>query len=104
MPALSSPQARSAHADVGFGDDVLFQKLVYVICNALLLGLAVYKIHSMRLLPTYESDWLHFMDMKVVSHLLLGVYSFHVRESSLFAHVSSLKKYRLCRLGEMPLT
>ena len=36
------------------------QKLVFLVGNAALLALAVYKCNAMGLLPTYPSDWLSF--------------------------------------------
>jgi hypothetical protein len=33
------------------------QKAVFVACQAGLLALAIYKVHTMGLLPTHESDW-----------------------------------------------
>lgn len=33
-------------------------KLVYVLCNLLALGLGIYKVNAMGLLPTTRSDWL----------------------------------------------
>ena len=36
------------------------QKLVYFLGNLVNLGIALYKCHSMGLLPTYASDWLAF--------------------------------------------
>jgi len=33
-------------------------KALYILMQCLLLGLGVYKVHSMGLLPTTRSDWL----------------------------------------------
>ena len=38
------------------------QKVVYVIGNLLTILMALYKCHSMGLLPTHTSDWLAFAD------------------------------------------
>lgn len=38
------------------------QKLTYLFGNLVNLGIALYKCHSMGLLPTYASDWLAFAD------------------------------------------
>merc|ERR1712029_1207206 len=38
------------------------QKFVFVLGNLANVGLAMYKCHSMGLLPTYASDWLAFAD------------------------------------------
>lgn len=35
-------------------------KLLYIVGNLVNLGIALYKCHSMGLLPTYASDWLAF--------------------------------------------
>ena len=40
----------------------LGQKIVYVIGNLVNIALAMYKCHSMGLLPTHTSDWLAFAD------------------------------------------
>ena len=38
------------------------QKIVYVIGNLVNILMAMYKCHSMGLLPTHASDWLAFAD------------------------------------------
>lgn len=38
------------------------QKFIFFIGNLINIGLAVYKCHSMGLLPTHASDWLAFVD------------------------------------------
>ena len=40
----------------------LGQKVVFVLGNLVGLALAMYKCHSMGLLPTHASDWLAFAD------------------------------------------
>ena len=40
----------------------LGQKIVFVLGNLVGLALAMYKCHSMGLLPTHASDWLAFAD------------------------------------------
>jgi hypothetical protein len=42
------------------GQYSLLQKLIYVLGNLVNLAIALYKCHSMGLLPTYASDWLAF--------------------------------------------
>ena len=42
------------------GQYAVVQKLVYILGNFVNLGIALYKCHSMGLLPTYASDWLAF--------------------------------------------
>ena len=49
------------------GDQALFQKAVFVLGNLVGVGLALYKVNSMGLLPTAQSDWLEFMEVKDVS-------------------------------------
>jgi ER membrane protein complex subunit 4 len=44
------------------GQYSFIQKLVYLLGNFVNLGIALYKCHSMGLLPTYASDWLAFAD------------------------------------------
>lgn len=41
---------------------VIGQKFVYFLGNLCNIGLALYKCHSMGLLPTHASDWLAFVD------------------------------------------
>lgn len=38
------------------------QKFVYIIGNVVNIGLALYKCHSMGLLPSHSSDWLAFVE------------------------------------------
>uniref|UniRef100_U5EVH5 ER membrane protein complex subunit 4 n=1 Tax=Corethrella appendiculata TaxID=1370023 RepID=U5EVH5_9DIPT len=38
------------------------QKFVYMLGNLVNIGLALYKCHSMGLLPTHSSDWLAFVE------------------------------------------
>lgn len=40
----------------------ILQMIVYVFGNIVNIGLALYKCHSMGLLPTYASDWLAFVE------------------------------------------
>ncbi|XP_060526049.1 ER membrane protein complex subunit 4 [Cylas formicarius] len=49
------------------------QILVYVIGNLVNVGLALYKCHSMGLLPTYASDWLAFVEPPIRNEYLGGV-------------------------------
>lgn len=44
------------------GSQAILQKLVYFIGNLACLALALYKCHSMGLLPTHSSDWLDFLE------------------------------------------
>lgn len=38
------------------------QKFVFFLGNVINIGLALYKCHSMGLLPTHSSDWLAFVE------------------------------------------
>lgn len=49
------------------GDQALFQKAVFILGNLVGVGLALYKVNSMGLLPTAQSDWLEFMEIRDVS-------------------------------------
>jgi ER membrane protein complex subunit 4 len=42
--------------------NIVLQKLVFFIGNLINIGLALYKCHSMGLLPTHASDWLAFIE------------------------------------------
>lgn len=44
------------------GSSAAGQKLVYFIGNLVNVALALYKCHSMGLLPTHSSDWLAFVE------------------------------------------
>ncbi|OON19167.1 hypothetical protein X801_04970, partial [Opisthorchis viverrini] len=44
------------------GDQAPLQCAVYVLGNLVTIGLAMYKCHTMGLLPTYSSDWLAFVE------------------------------------------
>ncbi len=46
----------------GGGMANLGQKIVYILGNLLNIAMALYKCHSMGLLPTHTSDWLAFAD------------------------------------------
>jgi len=48
----------------GEHDHVILQKFFYLLGNLSLVALALYKCHSMGLLPTATSDWLAFMEHK----------------------------------------
>uniref|UniRef100_A0A7S0KX01 ER membrane protein complex subunit 4 n=1 Tax=Asterionellopsis glacialis TaxID=33640 RepID=A0A7S0KX01_9STRA len=50
---LSIQKAFSALEDI----DLQVPKLIYVACNLVWLGLGLYKMSSMRLLPTTSADW-----------------------------------------------
>lgn len=44
------------------GISVAGQKIIYFLGNLANIALAVYKCHSMGLLPTHASDWLAFVE------------------------------------------
>lgn len=44
------------------GNQAFSQQVVYLLGNFVMVALALYKCHSMGLLPTYASDWLSFID------------------------------------------
>ncbi|CAH8631696.1 unnamed protein product [Heterobilharzia americana] len=44
------------------GSQATIQCLMYVLGNLVILALAMYKCHTMGLLPTYASDWLSFIE------------------------------------------
>ena len=46
----------------GLGVNILGQKLVFILGNLANVALAMWKCHSMGLLPTHASDWLAFAD------------------------------------------
>ena len=53
--ALDGGEGSGAASNLG-------QKMVFVLGNLVGLALAMYKCHSMGLLPTHASDWLAFAD------------------------------------------
>lgn len=48
----------------------ILQMIVYVLGNIVNIGLALYKCHSMGLLPTYASDWLAFVEPPIREEFL----------------------------------
>ena len=44
----------------------MLQKLLYLSANVLILGLAMWKLRSMGLLPTAQSDWVEFIEARNV--------------------------------------
>lgn len=44
------------------GGHAVGQKLVYLLGNIVSVALALYKCHSMGLLPSHTSDWLAFVE------------------------------------------
>ena len=58
MPGSNSRGLDTSEA----GGHNLFHKAVFVMGNLVNVALAMYKCHSMGMLPTYASDWLAFAD------------------------------------------
>jgi len=56
----------------GVGVNIIGQKLVFILGNLANVALAMYKCHSMGLLPTHKSDWLAFADPLVRAEYSLG--------------------------------
>ncbi|XP_056635392.1 ER membrane protein complex subunit 4 [Diorhabda carinulata] len=52
--------------------NAILQMIVYVLGNFVNIGLALYKCHSMGLLPTYASDWLAFVEPPIRLEYLGG--------------------------------
>ena len=52
------------------GDQHVLQKLLYLSANILILGLAMWKLRNMGLLPTAQSDWVEFIEAREVSLLM----------------------------------
>lgn len=50
----------------------ILQMIVYVLGNVVNIGLALYKCHSMGLLPTHASDWLAFVEPPIRLEYLGG--------------------------------
>ncbi|GFG33920.1 hypothetical protein Cfor_04516 [Coptotermes formosanus] len=44
------------------GSHAVGQKVVYILGNIVNIALALYKCHSMGLLPSHTSDWLAFVE------------------------------------------
>ena len=59
------------------GQYSILQKLVYFLGNLVNLGIALYKCHSMGLLPTYASDWLAFENPQQLMENSFGGFSFN---------------------------
>ena len=59
---LFSVNATFKTLDDSTGTSNIGQKIVYVLGNLANVALAMYKCHSMGLLPTHASDWLAFAD------------------------------------------
>ncbi len=59
------------------GQYSVVQKLVYFLGNLVNLGIALYKCHSMGLLPTYASDWLAFEEPQQQIEQSFGGFSFN---------------------------
>ncbi|CAJ0574619.1 unnamed protein product, partial [Mesorhabditis spiculigera] len=52
---------------------LLPHKLVFLLGNCGVVALAIYKIHTMGLLPNYDSDWLEFVpEARRIQYTLVG--------------------------------
>ncbi|CAH8642773.1 unnamed protein product [Schistosoma curassoni] len=54
------------------GSQATIQCFVYVLGNLVILALAMYKCHTMGLLPTYASDWLSFIEPRQAAEWSVG--------------------------------
>merc|ERR1719147_634996 len=61
----------------GVGVNIIGQKLVFILGNLANVALAMYKCHSMGLLPTHASDWLAFADPLVRAEYSMGGVGFN---------------------------
>jgi len=50
-------------------EQAALQQFSYILANLLGLALAMYKCHTMGLLPTAQSDWIEFMDQRQVHNI-----------------------------------
>ena len=50
----------------------ILQKLVWILGNIIAVGVALYKCHSMGLLPTSPSDWLAFKEHRTRVEYIMG--------------------------------
>ena len=55
------------------GEQAALQQFSYILANLLGLAMAMYKCHTMGLLPTSQSDWVEFMDQQQVLMYLLCI-------------------------------
>ncbi|XP_037787896.1 ER membrane protein complex subunit 4-like isoform X1 [Penaeus monodon] len=54
------------------GTHAALQKLIYLLGNFVNVGLALYKCHSMGILPTHASDWLAFQEPAIQMEFSYG--------------------------------
>jgi len=59
-PVQSIMSMSKAFEAIESGQYSFIQKVIYFFGNLVNLGIALFKLHSMGLLPTYASDWLAF--------------------------------------------
>jgi hypothetical protein len=74
-PLQSMFQIGKAFEAIEVGQYSAIQKLVYFLGNLVNLGIALYKCHSMGLLPTYASDWLAFETPQDLMEFSFGGFS-----------------------------
>lgn len=63
----AASSSSSTDATEGEPYALLPQKIAFVVCQGLLFCVALYKVHTMGLLPTHSSDWLAFVEPNTVS-------------------------------------
>uniref|UniRef100_A0A914E2B8 ER membrane protein complex subunit 4 n=1 Tax=Acrobeloides nanus TaxID=290746 RepID=A0A914E2B8_9BILA len=61
IKALMSVNAAFKPLETENGTSLIVHKLIFLLGNMGAIALAVYKIHTMGLLPTHASDWLDFV-------------------------------------------
>lgn len=62
VKALTALNATFAGLELELGHTLFLQKAIWALGNLLGVCIAVYKCHSMGLLPTHASDWLDFVE------------------------------------------
>ncbi|KAL5113529.1 hypothetical protein ACEQ8H_008594 [Pleosporales sp. CAS-2024a] len=58
MAVVALPRTFAPFETPGTAGRLIGVKIVYVLCNMLMLGLGIWKVNAMGLLPTTRSDWL----------------------------------------------
>ena len=78
VKTLFSVKQTFASLDLGAsGTNTIGQKLIFILGNLANVGLAMYKCHTMGLLPTHSSDWLAFADPIGRAEFALGGIGVH---------------------------
>jgi len=58
LAVLSLQRTFAPYETPGTSGRILGAKVVYILCNMLMLALGIWKVNGMGLLPTTRSDWL----------------------------------------------